>query len=69
MSPDELQYLAGYDAGYAACINLGSSDAARLQLLDPHLEPAYRSGWEWACWDHDDANGTRRPTTRQRLIS
>jgi hypothetical protein len=57
MSPDELRYLAGYDAGYSACINLGSSDAARLQLLDPHLEAAYRSGWEWACWDYDDANG------------
>lgn len=58
MSPDELRFLSGYDAGYPACINLGSSDAACLRLLDPHLENAYRSGWEWTCRDYDDANGT-----------
>jgi len=68
MSPEEIQYTAGYNAGRSACINLGSSDAARLQLLDPHLDSAYRAGWEWACWDYDDANGARSASPRMRIV-
>lgn len=67
MSPEEQRYTDGYNQGRTACINLGSSDAARLQLLDPHLEPAYRAGWEWACYDYDDANGLNVTAAPPRL--
>jgi hypothetical protein len=60
-SQGEARYLAGYDAGRAACLRAGSADAARRWAAEhQHVDPAYLAGYEWALWDYEDANGVPR---------
>lgn len=50
------QYVAGYNAGRTACVRQGTSSGLRDEI-SKHADAAYRAGWEWACFDYDDANG------------
>ena len=54
----EARYLAGYEAGRAACLRTGSAAAARRWVEEhQHADSAYLAGYEWALWDYEDANG------------
>jgi hypothetical protein len=54
----EQQYMAGYNAGRACALTTGSVEAGRRWLTENRgAEIAYVSGYEWALWDYEDANG------------
>ena len=57
MAPEEMRYITGYNDGRAACVRAGTSSGLREQLNRSVTDNAYRAGFEWACWDYDDANG------------
>lgn len=57
MTPAEQRYTDGYNAGRTACVQAGTSSGLREEVWRANLDPAYRAGYEWACFDYDDANG------------
>jgi hypothetical protein len=54
MSDGEREWLKGYEAGRAACLARGV-DVARQRRR--RANAAFESGYDWALWDHEDANG------------
>lgn len=64
----EQQYMAGYDAAQAICVQTGSTEAARrwLELESHRHETAYVAGYEWALWDYEDANGLQQTAPPSR---
>jgi hypothetical protein len=67
-TPDEQQYMIGYNAGRSMCLGTGSSEAGRRWLKDYALatKSAYVAGFEWALWDYEDANGMRSALDHER---
>lgn len=57
MTPREIRYIAAYNDGRTACVAAGTSSGLRDQFQRCDADAAYRAGYEWACWDYDDANG------------
>jgi hypothetical protein len=60
-SAGEREWMRGYAAGRAACLAKGA-DAARQQRRAS--SSAFEAGYDWAIWDHEDANGM--PHSRER---
>lgn len=57
MMPEAARFDVGYNAGRIACLTAGSSDEVRARLAEMVTDKAFRTGWEWAIFDYDDANG------------
>lgn len=50
--------MAGYNAGRAIALQTGSTAAGHRKLGQlAGADTAYVSGFEWALWDYEDANG------------
>jgi hypothetical protein len=50
--------MAGYNAGRAFALITGSAEPGRRWLIENRdADIAYVSGYEWALWDYEDANG------------
>lgn len=55
----DARYLAGYEAGRAACLCAGTPLEAQRWLEENHetRDRAFVAGYEWALFDYSDANG------------
>lgn len=58
MTRGEQQYMAGYNASRTTALQTGSTEAGRRWVSEHrNADTAYVSGYEWALWDYEDANG------------
>ncbi len=53
-SAAEREWMSGYNAARALCLSKGVEIA---QQQRPDGSAAYESGYDWALWDYEDANG------------
>jgi len=61
--------MAGYNAGRTSAIRTGSTEDGTIWLRDhPDADPAFVAGFDWALWDHSDANGLNRKAPQVRAI-
>ena len=54
----QRQFDEGYQAGRQACLTTGSA-ASALAILEAKrdVDNGFVTGFEWATWDYNDANG------------
>lgn len=51
----DREWMKGYEDARAVCLSKGAEAARRRALRG--VSAAYEAGFDWGCWDYEDANG------------